>query len=123
VLNLLVNAAHAIRDKVGNEGKGQIRVRTRREGDAVEIAVSDTGVGIPAEIRDRIFEPFFTTREVGSGTGQGLALAHAVVVRKHGGKIWFATEVGRGTTFFVQIPIRPSREGEAHGREAAAVCG
>jgi two-component system, NtrC family, sensor kinase len=122
VLNLLVNAAHAIRDKAGSGEKGQIAVRTHRQGDAVEIAVSDTGVGIPAEIQSRIFEPFFTTREVGSGTGQGLALAHGVVVRKHGGKIWFATELGRGSTFFVQIPIRPAREEEAYGREAAAVC-
>jgi two-component system, NtrC family, sensor kinase len=110
VLNLIVNAAHAIRDKVGHDGKGQITVRTRRQGDFAEIAVSDTGVGIPAEIQGRIFEPFFTTREVGLGTGQGLALAHSVVVRKHGGKIWFETEVGRGTTFFVQIPLCPRQE-------------
>jgi PAS domain S-box-containing protein len=123
VLNLIVNAAHAIRDKTGSQGRGQITVRTRRRGSAAEISVSDTGVGIPSEIQSRIFEPFFTTREVGSGTGQGLALAHTVIVRKHGGKIWFATEVGVGTTFFLQIPIRPAQEGETHGREAAAVCG
>jgi two-component system, NtrC family, sensor kinase len=123
VLNLLVNAAQAIRDKVGSEGGGQIVVRTRRRDETVEIAVSDTGIGIPAEIQSRIFEPFFTTREVGSGSGQGLALAHSVVVRKHGGKIWFATEAGRGTTFVVQIPIHPASGREAHEREAAAVRG
>ncbi|HTV14850.1 MAG TPA: PAS domain S-box protein [Acidobacteriaceae bacterium] len=122
VLNLLVNAARALQEKLRGSDKGRITVSTRRHGDFAEIAVSDTGGGIPAEIQGRIFEPFFTTREVGSGTGQGLALAHTAVVRKHGGKIWFATEVGQGTTFFVQIPIHPTREGEANGREAAAVC-
>ncbi|HZZ39569.1 MAG TPA: PAS domain S-box protein [Acidobacteriaceae bacterium] len=112
VLNLIVNAAWAIRDRAEKPGKGQITVRTRRRGELAEIAVSDTGVGIPEEIQGRIFEPFFTTREVGSGTGQGLALAHSVIVRKHGGKIWFETEAGRGTTFFVQLPIDAGREQE-----------
>jgi PAS domain S-box-containing protein len=105
VLNLIVNSACAIRDLPGRSEKGQITVRTSRRGTWAEIAVSDTGVGIPENIQGRIFEPFFTTRKVGSGTGQGLAMAHTVIVRKHGGKIWFATEPGRGTTFFVQLPI------------------
>ncbi len=109
VLNLIVNAAHAIRERPEKAEKGQITVRTRRRGEFAEIAVSDTGAGIPADIQGRIFEPFFTTREVGSGTGQGLALAHSVVVRKHEGKIWFETEVGRGTTFFIHLPIEPGR--------------
>jgi PAS domain S-box-containing protein len=109
VLNLIVNAAHAIRERPEKAEKGQITVRTRRRGEFAEIAVSDTGAGIPADIQGRIFEPFFTTREVGSGTGQGLALAHSVVVRKHEGKIWFETEVGRGTTFFIHLPIDPGR--------------
>jgi signal transduction histidine kinase len=109
VLNLIVNAAHAIRERPEKAEKGQITVRTRRRGEFAEIAVSDTGHGIPADIQGRIFEPFFTTREVGSGTGQGLALAHSVVVRKHEGKIWFETEVGRGTTFFIHLPIEPGR--------------
>jgi PAS domain S-box-containing protein len=112
ILNLIVNAAFAIRDRPGRTEPGTITIRTRRRGEFAEIAVSDTGVGIPAGIQGRIFEPFFTTREVGSGTGQGLALAHSVIVRKHGGRIWFETEVGRGTTFFIQLPIDGGQEPE-----------
>jgi len=105
VLNLLVNAAHAIKEKVKDREKGQITVRTRMSGDDVEISVGDNGNGIPEAIRNRVFEPFFTTKEVGKGTGQGLALAYTVVVKKHGGKIWFETEVGKGTTFFITLPV------------------
>ncbi|MBI3450407.1 MAG: hypothetical protein HY049_16015 [Acidobacteria bacterium] len=106
VLNLIVNAAHAIAGVVkGTENKGRIVVRTRREGDSVEISISDTGGGIPEEIRGQIFDPFFTTKEVGKGTGQGLAIARSVIVEKHGGEITFATEVGKGTTFFIRLPV------------------
>ncbi|MGB9144671.1 MAG: PAS domain S-box protein, partial [Acidobacteriaceae bacterium] len=105
VLNLIVNAASAIRDRPEKSEMGRITVRTRRCDGLAEIAVSDTGVGIAEEIRGRVFEPFFTTREVGSGSGQGLAFAHTVIVRKHAGKIWFETQLGRGTTFFIQLPI------------------
>jgi signal transduction histidine kinase len=105
-LNLLVNAAHAIDDVVGKTGKlGVIRVRTFQEGSVVVIAISDTGTGIPEAVRGRIFDPFFTTKEVGKGTGQGLALARAVVVEQHGGALTFETEMGKGTTFFVRIPF------------------
>jgi PAS domain S-box-containing protein len=112
VLNLIVNAAHAIRDRKEKSAKGQITVSTWRRGALAEVAVTDTGVGIPRNIQSRIFEPFFTTREVGSGTGQGLALAYGVIVRKHGGKIWFETEVGRGTTFFINLPIGGGQKAE-----------
>ncbi len=107
ILNLLVNAAHAIRQEVGDgsQKKGVITVATRRDGDWVEILIRDTGAGIPEAIRSRIFEPFFTTKPVGQGTGQGLALAHNVVARRHGGQIWFDTEVGKGTTFFIRLPL------------------
>jgi two-component system, NtrC family, sensor kinase len=105
VLNLLVNAAHAIKEKVKDGEKGQITVRTRMTGEDVEISVSDNGSGIPEAIRNRVFEPFFTTKEVGKGTGQGLALAYTVVVKKHGGKIWFESEAGKGTTFFITLPV------------------
>jgi PAS domain S-box-containing protein len=108
VLNLIVNAAHSIKDKPSCDGKGKITIRTAMRGDDVEIAISDTGLGIPDAIRTRIFEPFFTTKEVGKGTGQGLALAHSVIVKKHLGKIWFETEIGRGTTFFIHLPIGPA---------------
>jgi signal transduction histidine kinase len=113
ILNLIVNAAHAMKGKIKDGEKGRITIRTRARGDSVEIAVTDTGSGIPEAIRARVFDPFFTTKEVGEGTGQGLALAHSVVVKKHGGKIWFETETGLGTTFFLHLPIHPrSREEE-----------
>jgi len=107
LLNLLINAAHAVTAAVRERGqtRGLITVSTHNLGDAVEIRVSDTGTGIPEHIRSHIFEPFFTTKEVGRGTGQGLALAHTAIVKKHGGEIWFETEVGKGTTFFIRLPL------------------
>jgi signal transduction histidine kinase len=105
-LNLIVNAAHAIGDVVGQGGnKGTIRITTSQEGDLVRIDVSDTGAGIPEAIRQRIFDPFFTTKEVGKGTGQGLAIARSIVVTKHHGSLTFESEVGKGTTFTIRLPI------------------
>jgi PAS domain S-box-containing protein len=107
ILNLIVNAAHAIADVVGKTGgRGKISVRTAIDGDDVVISLSDTGGGIPENIRSRVYEPFFTTKEVGRGTGQGLSIAHNVVVKGHGGKIHFETEMGRGTTFHVRLPVK-----------------
>lgn len=105
ILNLIVNAAHAIEDVVGKESgqKGTITVSTRWLGDAVEVRVADTGAGIPEHVRPRLFEPFFTTKAVGKGTGQGLALARSVV-NQHGGTISFETEMGRGTSFVLHLP-------------------
>ena len=91
--------------RIGTEGKGTITVRTRTAGDVVEVSIADTGTGIPEEIRQRVFEPFFTTKVVGKGTGQGLAMAYGVIKEKHNGKIWLESEVGKGTTFFVQLPL------------------
>ena len=110
LLNLVVNAAHAIADATGNgsNGKGRITVSTRGEEDWVEFRISDTGRGIPENIRERIFESSFTTKEVGRGTGLGLAIAQSVVVKKHGGTITFQTETGKGTTFIVRLPIHPA---------------
>lgn len=108
-LNLVVNAAHAIADVVGNSGaKGRILVRTVDEGDTVRVEVHDTGCGIPEAIRDRIFDPFFTTKEVGRGTGQGLAIAHSVVVDKHGGTLTFDSTVGKGSVFTIRLPVADS---------------
>ncbi len=106
-LNLLVNAAHAIADRIGKESveKGTITARTRAEDGYVIVEISDTGNGIPPELRDRIFEPFFTTKPVGKGTGQGLAISRSVVVEKHGGALTFDTDVGVGSTFRVTLPI------------------
>ena len=111
-LNLIVNAAHAIADVVRGTGrKGAITVGTRRNGAWAEIRVRDTGTGIPDEIRPRIFDPFFTTKEVGKGTGQGLSIAHAVVVQKHHGAIDFESRVGAGTTFLVRLPLETTNLG------------
>jgi PAS domain S-box-containing protein len=105
-LNLLVNAAHAIEDCTKEtHARGTISVKTRTEGDYVEISIGDSGTGIPEEARDKIFDPFFTTKGVGKGTGQGLALARAVVVEKHGGTLTYITEMGKGTTFFIRLPL------------------
>jgi signal transduction histidine kinase len=106
LLNLIVNAAHAIAELgADDEQKGKIAISTRAQGDRVTIAISDTGKGIPPEIRSRIFEPFFTTKEVGKGTGQGLAVAYEIIVRQHRGTIEFESELGRGTTFKVCLPV------------------
>ncbi len=106
VLNLIVNAAHAMQDKVGESGElGELRIATRQEGDWAVVEIGDSGTGIPAAVQARIFEPFFTTKEVGRGTGQGLALARNVVVDKHGGTLTFETEEGCGTTFRIRLPI------------------
>jgi PAS domain S-box-containing protein len=106
ILNLIVNAAHAINDVVGKGGskKGKIRVQTLNFPEWVEIRIGDTGSGIPEKVRARIFDPFFTTKEIGKGTGQGLAIARSVVVDKHGGSIHFETEDGKGTTFVIRLP-------------------
>jgi PAS domain S-box-containing protein len=106
-LNLFINAAHAIGDVVSAEGQGRgtITVATRRDGDEVVISISDTGGGIPEGIRDRIFDHFFTTKEVGKGTGQGLSIARSIVVEKHKGMITFDSEIGKGTTFYIRLPI------------------
>ncbi|HEY0994158.1 MAG TPA: ATP-binding protein, partial [Kofleriaceae bacterium] len=88
--------------------RNEIRVVTRRHPSGrVAIEIQDTGGGIPDEIKDRIFDPFFTTKEVGRGTGQGLAIARTVVYEMHGGEITFETELGKGTTFHVRLPIVP----------------
>ena len=114
ILNLLINAAHAIKPVVGDgsQNKGKILVTTRHDRKWVEFSVRDTGTGIPEKIRRRIFEPFFTTKPIGLGTGQGLALAHSVIVQEHGGRIWFDSEVGKGTVFFVQLPQATALETE-----------
>jgi PAS domain S-box-containing protein len=108
MLNLIVNAAHAISDVVKQKPgtKGEITIRSHRDGDLVEVRVSDTGGGIPEQIRSRIFEPFFTTKAVGQGTGQGLSVVYGTIVKRHGGTVTFETEVGRGTTFIIRLPLK-----------------
>ncbi|MGE5470865.1 MAG: cache domain-containing protein [Bacteroidota bacterium] len=98
-MNLLVNAAQAI------ETRGTITLRTGCRDDHVWVEIADTGKGMPPEIRKRIFEPFFTTKPVGKGTGLGLSLAYSIV-QKHHGKLEVESELGRGSTFRIEIPLR-----------------
>ena len=106
MLNIVINAAHAIRDVVGDTGaRGKIRIRTWVDTDRVRISISDTGTGIPADILDKVFEPFFTTKPVGTGSGQGLATARTAIVRHHGGTLDVRSELGVGTTFTISLPL------------------
>ena len=110
ILNLIVNAAHAIEDKRRRDPEGplgRIKIETAVKGEFAEIRISDTGGGIPLEVQHRLFEPFFTTKEVGRGTGQGLTLARTMIVDRHGGYVTFTSEVGKGTTFTVGLPLQP----------------
>jgi signal transduction histidine kinase len=116
ILNIVVNAAHAIADKEGGKGKGVIGVSTRRHGSGVEIRISDSGTGIPEAARGRIFEPFFTTKEVGRGTGQGLAIARSIIVDKHRGEVSFETKMGSGTTFIIRLPQGETKNGAVEGK-------
>ena len=106
-LNLIINAAHAIGDitESGRKGKGLIRLTTCIRDGWLEIRIADTGSGIPVAVQNRIFDPFFTTKKIGKGTGQGLAIARSTVVDKHQGTLRFETEVGKGTTFIVLLPL------------------
>jgi len=110
ILNIIVNAAHAIEEKIASnqEHKGIITIRTLYNDDNVEIRISDNGQGIPPAIQSRVFDHFFTTKEVGKGTGQGLAIAHSVIVEKHHGTITFDTSPEQGTTFVIRLPFLPS---------------
>lgn len=105
-LNVLVNASHAIAEKKADSSeKGLITVSTRCLSEHVEISIEDTGGGIPENIRSRVFDPFFTTKGVGKGTGQGLAISHNVIQKKHNGSISLTSELGKGTIFTILLPI------------------
>jgi two-component system NtrC family sensor kinase len=98
-MNLLANAAQAVSVK-----GGEVRISTRTSGEFVTVAVSDTGGGIPSEHLNRIFDPFYTTKPVGEGTGLGLSISFGIVER-HGGTITVETEMNKGTSFTVRLPI------------------
>jgi two-component system, NtrC family, sensor kinase len=107
-MNLIVNASHAIADVIDSTKNelGQISISTTKLENEVEIKISDTGKGIPDEIREKVFDPFFTTKGVGKGTGQGLAIARSAVTDKHNGTIKCESEVGKGTTFTICLPLK-----------------
>jgi PAS domain S-box-containing protein len=105
-LNLLLNAAHSIADVCARTGqRGRIKITTRALEDKVVVSISDTGTGIPEDLRSKVFDPFFTTKEVGKGIGQGLTMARMIVVEKHQGSLTFDTATGVGTTFHVALPL------------------
>lgn len=108
-LNIIVNAAQAITSKLGERplAKGRIAVSSRLKGESIEVRIEDSGCGIAPEQRARIFDLFYTTKDVGKGSGQGLAIAHAVVVEQHRGAISVESEPGQGTTFIVELPLAP----------------
>jgi signal transduction histidine kinase len=107
ILNIIVNAAHAIGESASDDPlrKGTIRVTTRRVSDWAEITIADDGCGMPHHVQERIFDPFFTTKAVGKGTGQGLSIAHNVIVAKHRGTIAVSSDPGQGTTFTLRLPL------------------
>jgi PAS domain S-box-containing protein len=105
LLNIIINAGHAIADSEKDGERGNIAISTRPDGEFVEIRIADSGCGIPKENLIKVFDPFFTTKEVGKGTGQGLAIVHDIVVEKHGGTIDIDSEVGVGTTFTIRLPV------------------
>ncbi len=121
LLNLVINAAHAIEARGHHEGDERIDIKTRLvEDNWVEIMVSDTGVGIPDNIRERIFDPFFTTKPIGKGTGQGLTIAYNVV-QQHGGSLSFVSEVNQGTTFTIRLPATHLESTDEH-HNANPIC-
>jgi two-component system, NtrC family, sensor kinase len=108
LINLIVNAADAIESSASARAAGElgkIAIRSRVNGSGVELEVADNGGGIPESIREKVMQPFFTTKRAGKGTGQGLALAHSTIVEQHAGKFFFTSDEGRGTSFFIQLPL------------------
>lgn len=107
VLNMIINAVHAVSEVIDKKTgeKGKIFISTEKDGDEIVVRIRDTGKGIPEMIRPMIFEPFFTTKGAGKGTGQGLAIAHALIVNKLGGSIRFESETGEGTAFIIRLPV------------------
>lgn len=117
-LNIIVNAAHALKDKYGDSKRGHLRVSTRHCDAGVEIRIEDDGPGIPDDIRQRIFDPFFTTKGVGKGTGQGLAIARSTIVDKHHGTLTCESELGQGTVFVIRLPFESTQKDDDEERAA-----
>jgi PAS domain S-box-containing protein len=109
VLNLLINAEHALK---GRKGKRRLVLRTQRVGDRIVASVSDTGPGVPEELSRRLFEPFFTTKPVGEGSGLGLAISHGII-RQHGGHLRLRTPSSAGATFEIDLAIHVGQDDES----------
>lgn len=107
ILNMIINATHSINEAVDKNfyTRGKITVTTKTEQNFVKIIISDNGVGIPQNLVNLIYDPFFTTKEVGKGTGQGLAISHDIIVNKHNGLIEVESEEGKGATFTISLPL------------------
>ncbi len=108
ILNIIINASHALAEKFKDGEKGRIRVCTRAVEGWAEVEISDNGPGVPLEIQSRVFDPFFTTKEVGKGTGQGLAIARSVITNKHGGTLTLRSTPGEGATLTIRLPLATS---------------
>jgi len=106
IINLVINASHAIEDRMKDTGeKGEITIRTFEDEGSVVVSIKDTGGGISEKLKERIFDPFFTTKDVGRGSGQGLAISRTIVHEKHGGELSFESEMDNGTTFVIRLPV------------------
>ena len=119
VLNIILNAAHAITDSnTGTNDKGRITVGTRLTEDWAEIIITDTGTGMPDSVRDKIFDPFFTTKEVGKGTGQGLTMANSTSVERHSGQLLVDSAIDEGTEFIIRLPLDRRKSSTAPRQES-----
>jgi signal transduction histidine kinase len=109
-INMIVNAAEAM------NGNGQLSISTKRDlaKDCIEITFSDSGTGISEENLEKIFDPFFTTKETGHGVGLGLAISYGII-KEHGGTVSVESEVGKGTTFIIRLPITAVQIGTENG--------
>ncbi|MCW8889692.1 MAG: ATP-binding protein [Sedimenticola sp.] len=123
-LNLIVNAAHAISDtlKESDSSMGVITIATKKLDDAIEVRISDSGTGVPDDIKGRIFDPFFTTKVVGKGTGQGLCIAYTTVAERHGGNLQVDDNPEGGAVFIVTLPLQTEEvEGVTDSTEALSI--
>ena len=109
---MIINSADSIHEKLGqnNGDLGKISIKTRQTDQYAELKISDSGNGIPSHIINNVFDPFFTTKEVGKGSGQGLSITHNIIVNVHKGQIFVDSEVGKGTTFTLLLPIESKNE-------------
>lgn len=112
-MNILANALDALEDHrvldLPQSTSCTIRIKTQKLAQgAVQIAIADNGPGMPPEVQQRIFDPFFTTKPVGKGTGMGMSISYQIVTERHQGKLYCVSQPGKGTEFFVEIPIHPA---------------